>query len=319
MQLSEWVQTRTLRRPYSEPMRRPLAVAAVALSALLLVGCTSGGADSIAPAPGVGSTSGDAVAPEIARDEGGAQSVAGDSDVTTENRDVITNGSMSLTVTDPIATVQDVEAITDRAGGRIDSRSENPKTPNQPASANLSLRIPADALDEALADLRALGTVNFVTLEKSDVTQQTQDLDARITSLQTSVDRLLALMTQATTTADLIAIESALSSRQAELESLQTQRSYLADQIDYATISLELHPVGTVAPGTPETFWGAIVAGWNSLVAALGGVVVAIGFALPWLLALGVLALIVLLALRLARRRRHGTPAPTPPAATTTP
>jgi len=300
-------------------MRRPLAVAAVALSALLLVGCTSSGADSSAPAPNVGpNSSGGVTAPEIAGGED-ARSVAGDSDVTTENRDVITNGSVSLTVTDPIAAVEDVEAITERAGGRIDSRSENPKTPNQPASANLSLRIPADVLDETLADLRALGTVNFVTLEKSDVTQQTRDLDARITSLQTSVDRLLALMTQATTTADLIAIESALSSRQAELESLQSQRSYLSDQIDYATIQLELHPVGTVAPGTPETFWGAIVAGWNALVAALGGVVVAVGFGLPWLLALGVLALIVLLAFRLARRKRHETPTPTPPTATTTP
>lgn len=300
-------------------MRRTLAVAAVALSALLLVGCTanSSGSDAVAPAPGVVDSSGGVKAPEMITPEG--QAVSGYSQVIPGNRDVITTGSVSLTVADPIESAEDAVAITERVGGRIDSRSENPKTPNQPASASLSLRIPSDRLDEALADLRELGTVNFVTLNKSDVTQQTQDLDARITSLRTSVDRLLALMAQSTTTTDLIAIESALSSRQAELESLQSQRTYLADQVDYATISLELQPVGTVAPGTPDTFWGAIIAGWNALIAALGGLVVGIGFALPWLLALGVLAFLVLLALRLARRRRSSTDSPTGPSGPTAP
>lgn len=300
-------------------MRRTLAVAAVALSAFLLVGCTASGETS-GSLPGVGAdapTSRDGgVAPEIAG--GGAQGASEDSDVTTENRDVITTGSVSLSVTDPITAAEEAETITVRAGGRIDSRTENPKTPNQPAGADLTLRIPANALDEALDQLRELGTVNFVSLNASDVSQQTQDLDARITSLRTSVDRLLGLMTQATTTTDLIAIETALSTRQSELESLRSQRDYLSDQIDYATITLELHPVGTVAPGAPESFWPAIVAGWNALVTALGAVVVAIGFALPWVLALGIAALVVLLALRIARRKRRGTPTTPQPAAPTT-
>jgi hypothetical protein len=308
--------------PYSDAMKRTLAIVAVVASALLLGGCTAMGAqDGGTSSSSVPSRDGGAVAPEIAD---GGKGVAFDEAApgqVVENRAVITTGSVSLTVVDPLRSAEDAVRITEQAGGRIDSRSENPRTPNQPASANLSLRIPADKLDEALTQLKKLGTVNFVSLQASDVTQQTQDLDARIGSLRTSVDRLLALLSQATTTADLISIESALSSRQAELESLQSQREYLSDQIDYSTISLELNAVGTIAPGTPDSFWSAIVAGWNALITALGGFVVAVGFALPWVLALGVIAVLVLLVLRLTRRKgKAGMATPTPePAAPAAP
>lgn len=245
-------------------------------------------------------------APEV--DGGKAQGSSGE--VFAQNREVITTGSVSLTVGDPIRAAQDAATITEQAGGRIDSRSENPRTPNQPPTATLSLRIPAHELDNALSQLKRLGTVNFVSLKAADVTQQTRDLDARITSLGTSVDRLLGLMSQSANTADLISIESALSKRQEELESLQSQREYLSDQIDYSTITLELYGKGTVAPGAPGDFWTAIAAGWTALTTALGGAVVAFGYALPSLVALAVVALVAVLAIRLVRRTRRG---PVPP------
>ncbi|TFC26454.1 DUF4349 domain-containing protein [Cryobacterium sp. TMT2-18-3] len=301
-------------------MKRLPAIAAVLLSTLLLAGCS---------VPGVSTDSGgSATSPGLAEPgvvnpgtvtpgaEPGAPGESLDSrtfpdgstgEIASSQRDVITTGMVSITVKDPIASVQDAVTITEQAGGRIDSRTENPATGNQPASANLTLRIPSDELDRTLAELKQLGTVNFVSLNASDITQQTQDLDARITSLQTSVDRLLALMTSATNTTDLIAVENALAERQSELEGLQAQRDYLSDQVDFSTITLDLYSTGTVDPGTPDDFWDAIAAGWNALLTALGTAIVAIGFALPWLLALGLVAAIVYLVIRLARKRR--TPA----------
>ena len=293
-------------------MKRFPAIAAVFLGALLLAGCSAPGGS---PDSGSGSGSSDSVPglPEPGRAEPGAGDGSLDSpgfpggstgEITSTQRDVITTGMVSITVTDPIDSVQDAVTITEQAGGRIDSRTENPATDNQPASANLTLRIPSDELDRTLAELKKLGTLNFVSLNASDITQQTQDLDARITSLQTSVDRLLALMTEATSTADLIAVEGALSTRQSELEGLQAQRDYLSDQVDFSTITLDLYSTGTVEPGSPDGFWDAIAAGWNALVAAVGIAIVAVGFALPWLLALGLAAAIVYLVIWLSRRRR---------------
>lgn len=284
-------------------MKRTLAATAIVLAALLLAGCTSS-ADT--------RSSGDSGAPSA--DQSGSVAEPGtapDKDVTggviTKDREVITTGSVSITVKDPIRSAQDAVTITEQAGGRVDSRNETPATENQPARANLVLRIPADELDRALAELKKLGTVNYLSLNASDVTQQTRDIDARITSLQTSVDRLLALMAKASDTTDLIAIESALSARQSELESLQSQRDYLSDQIDYSTLSLDLYAEGTVAPADPDNFWEGIVAGWNTLIATLGGLLVGLGFILPWLAALGVVGAIVLLIVWLSTRKHKAT------------
>lgn len=281
-----------------------LSVVALAVAVLLLAGCSAQGASTSGSGTSSSDSSGGVVgAPQpVSPDSAAKGGTTGE--IKSSNRDVITTGSVSITVDDPIKSAQDAVMITEQAGGRIDSRTENPATPNQPASANLTLRVPSDELDRTLAELKKLGTVNFVSLNASDITQQTTDLDARITSLKTSVDRLLTLMQQATNTTDLIAIESALSARQSELEGLQSQRDYLSDQVDYSTITLDLYSTGTVAPGSPDSFWTGIVAGWNALVATLGSALIGIGFVLPWLLTLGAVAAIVLLIVWLSTRKR---------------
>lgn len=277
-----------------------ISLVAVAVAVLLLAGCSAQGASTSGSGSDLSSSdsSGGVVAPDSAVKSGTT------GEIMSSTRDVITTGSVSITVGDPIKAAQDAVLITEQANGRVDSRTENPATANQPASANLTLRIPADQLDHTLAELKKLGTVNYVSLNASDITQQTKDLDARIKSLTTSVDRLLALMQQATNTTDLIAIEGALSARQADLEGLQSQRNYLSDQVDYSTISLDLYSTGTVAPGSPDNFWTGIVAGWNALVGTLGSALIGIGFALPWIIALGAVAAIVFLIVWLSTRKR---------------
>lgn len=216
---------------------------------------------------------------------------------------VITTGSLTITDGDPVATSEDAARIVTEAGGRVDSRDETPGTPDQAAQANLTVRIPADDFDAVLTKLKALGTVNNVSISAVDVTAQAADLDARTTALQASVDRLLALMANATTTADLLAAETSLSERQAELDGLTAQRDALADQVDYSSVFVTVVAPGTVSPGVPTDFWGGIVTGWNALVAAAGGFIVLVGVLLPWLLPLAVIALILVLAVRSGRRR----------------
>ncbi|MFC5792014.1 DUF4349 domain-containing protein [Agromyces tardus] len=286
-------------------MRRRIAplVAVAALAAVLLAGCSLGAGDSSEPAPGTGTSNGAPV-------EGGApaddEAVTDQGVAAPQDRAVVTTGYMSITVDDPIAGASDAAALANGAGGRVDSRTETPGTDTQPASASLVLRIPADELDGVIDDLRKLGEVNSVSLNASDVTQQQQDLDARITALTASVNRLLALLDEADTTADLIAIESELSTRQAELDSLTQQRDWLADQVDYSTITVDLITEDVAPSAVPGDFWSGLVAGWNALLGFLSWIAVALGVLLPWIGALlvvaGIITAIVVLA---TRRNRH--------------
>jgi len=290
-------------------MRRRLvpAAAAAALLALLLAGCSMGAGQSDSPAmePGV-------AGPQAPVTEGeDATGGTADGDQAADDRSVITTGWVSITVDDPVDVAQQAVDLTEQRGGRVDSRSETPGTDTQPASASLTLRIPSDDLDPFLAELRELGTVNSVSLHASDVTQQRNDLDGRIAALTASVDRLQQLLAQATTIADLIAIESELTTRQAELDSLTQQRDALVDQVDYSTITVELVTEGVAPDPLPDDFWSGVMAGWSALLGFATWLGVAVGVLLPWVLAALVIGAIVLVIVVLATRGRRSKPTTT--------
>lgn len=265
-------------------------VAALVGSLFLVVGCGGSDGTSGAPAPEESfSQPGVALAPEsgtATRDQ-----APGSSD-SSERKEVVT-GQVYITAVDPIAAARDATSVVEEVGGRVDNRSENPATDNSTASSSITARIPADELTGTLDRIEGLGKVTSVSISRDDVTMQYQDLDARIGALQASVDRLKGLIAGATTTADLIEAESALSSRQGELDSLTSQKNYLADQVDLSTITIQFTTDdATPSPG-PDSFWDGLVAGWHSLLAAMADGVVALGRAIPWIGALAIAAGIV--------------------------
>lgn len=224
-----------------------------------------------------------------------------------ERKEVV-SGQIYITASDPIQAARDAADLVEETGGRIDNRTENPETDNSAASSSITARIPADKLTGTIDRIENLGKVTSISVTRDDVTMQYQDLDARIAALKASVDRLRGLIAGATNTADLIEAESALSSRQGELDSLTSQKSYLADQVDLSTITVQFSTDDvTPAPG-PDTFWGGLLAGWHSLVAAVSDGVVALGRAVPWLGALAIGAAIVYAMMRLVRLRSTRVP-----------
>jgi hypothetical protein len=223
------------------------------------------------------------------------------------DRSTIETAYLSVSVSTPQSTVTDAERIATEAGGFVQDSSWNPANEFGPESAYLTIRVPVDQLDTVLSSLESLGTVDSLSRSKSDVTLAVTDLNARIASLQQSLNDLRALQAQATNVGDLITVESAISSRQAELDSLLAQQTYLTDQVDMSTISLTLTGSTGTTP-TNDTFWDGLVAGWNSLAVAGSALIVAAGFALPWIALLVIVAGVVLaIVLTVVRRNRAGS------------
>lgn len=275
-------------------MRSLLGRAAAVAMVVLVVGCSGSSDGESSGADGGGG----AVA-----DEGGAAGDDGGAAVDAD-RQVVTTASTTLVLDDPADGAQRVSELVESAGGRVDERTEQTADGEEDgAYADLVVRVPSDALTGVLADLEELGEVASVSVTRSDVTGQAVDLDARISALQTSVIRLQALLDEAPTTEALLAAEGALSGRQEQLESLQSQRALLADQVELSTLRVHLQPDGVAPPGGPDGFVDALGAGWNALVSAAGAAVVVLGVLLPWLLVAGLVAAVVLVPLRRARRR----------------
>jgi hypothetical protein len=240
---------------------------------------------------------------------------------------VVTTATASVAVKDPARGAQRVSELEESAGGRVDERTENAASgPDQGATADLVVRVPSDALTGLLADLEKVGDVASVSVSHSDVTTTAVDLDARISALHSSVTRLQTLMDDAASTEALLAAEKALSERQEKLESLQSQRSLLADQVELSTLNLHLEPFGVAPVGGPHGFLDGLGTGWRALVSTLGAALVVLGVLLPWLVLGGLLTAGVLLAVRLWRRRAPvaapvpgGPPAPPLPPMTPAP
>ena len=295
--------------------RHPLrALPALALAALLLSGCAAMSSVESSYDMSSDSGGGEFGAPAVGADGEFSDDESRDLD---EGRSVITTGYLYLTVDAPLESANEAASITEAAGGRVDGRQEFAPQGNDAGGAQLVLRIPAERLAATLDRLKELGDVEELQLSASDVTREVQDIDARVTALRSSITRLLALQDAAATVEDLITLETAISDRQAELESLEAQQRYLADQVGLSTIELVLGS-RAVAPVTePDTFLSGLITGWEALVAFGSGLLVLLGVLIPWLVLLGLLGLIVLLIVRRARSRSTTVSVPAPSTNTT--
>lgn len=285
-------------------MRRLRAVALV-LVLLGLVGCSAGGADQSTVDSG------------SSADGGGAASEEGhqaDADASGP-REVITTGSLSLVVTDAAAAVDEIVTIIEGHGGRVDERSETTGPQSSDTRAWLTVRVPADQLTPSISLIEELGEATEVSLTSDDVTLRGRDLDARISALEASTERLTGLMAEADTSEALIAAEDALNERQAELESLRAERSYLSDQVAMSTLHVSVS-TERVAELEADGFVGGLKNGWNALVDFASGLLVALGTLLPWLVLVGAPVGVVV---RLLLRRRRRATVPSAPASASAP
>lgn len=214
-------------------------------------------------------------------------------------REIIRNADMALRVDDVQVAVDRIDSITAQSGGRI--ASEEVVSTGDSRYATITARIPAERLDSVITAVGDLGEVLSLNVVAEDVTAQGADLDARIEALEVSIARLRQLLATAETTKDLIDIESELTARQAELDSLVAQRAVLSDQVAQSTLIVSVSPSSEVPAWSPPGFVSGLESGWNALRTVTAALVTLAGFLLPFV---AVLALIAVPIILLVFRRR---------------
>ncbi|MER8185336.1 DUF4349 domain-containing protein [Kitasatospora sp. NPDC094015] len=300
-----------------------LGVAAV----LLLSGCGAGsggngaaGDRAAAPAVAEGgkpavADGGKAPADAKAGTGGAAQPAAQPSAPAADPRYIEYKAQLGLEVKEIGTAVTAATAAAQAAGGYVSAQNVSG------TDAQLTLKVPAGGHQQALDQLTALGSRTLrLTSQADDLTQQVVDVDSRVKSQQASVDRVRALMADAKTLAEVVSLESELSRREADLESLKSQQQALSGRTSFSTITLELHTerAAEPAPAKPhhDGLWAAVGhaagGGWHVLVAIVRGLLVALAAMAPFLLVAVPAGL--LLRWRLGRRRTaRPEPSPAPP------
>lgn len=250
-----------------------------------------------------------AEAPELASEmsmdavgvDGGTVSGAVSGTDSPANQQIIRTAYVSVDVDDVATGVSAIADLTADLEGQLQSQSV--QGTGEDSSANMTVRVPASNLDALLASIDTLGEVTSSSVDAQDVAVEVIDLEARITTLEESIDRLRDLQGQAASVADLVTVESELSARQAELESLTARRDYLMRQVELSTAYISLTTT-TTGPGVTPDFLGGLERGWNSLISLAAGLITLGGFLTPYLLIAGAITAIVLIIVALSRRDR---------------
>lgn len=303
------------------PPRRVLAAtAATLLIGLGAAACSSGGDESSGAGGDVAAgSSGGAVDSESAdlltapREQGGSsadKAVEADPALDLTTRALLKKGTVALRADDVALARFDVQKLVDRYDGEIAERTTEADEEGTEERARLVVRMPAEAYDDAMADLEDLGDgVELISSNGSveDVTTQVIDTDVRVRLQRRSIERISLLLDRASSIRDVVNIEQQLAQREADLGSLEQQQAFLSDQtaLSTITISLERTP-DNQEPAVEEKdetgFLAGLAGGWNALTAVTTGLLTAGGAVLPFAL----VALVLGLPWLVIRRGRPG-------------
>ena len=110
---------------------------------------------------------------------------------------------------------------------------------------NVSVRVPAQQLDEAIRRIRALaGRVEWESSTSQDVTDEYVDSTSRIRSLRATEEALLKLLNQANDVEDALNVQRELTHLQSNIESLEGRIKFLQQTAAFSLINVNL----TLAP-----------------------------------------------------------------------
>lgn len=182
--------------------------------------------------------------------------------------------------------------------------------------ADMTIRIPADRLDEFVDHINGETNVVYYNESADDITLRYVATQSRVTALETEQQRLLELLAKADDMSDLLLIEERLTNVRTELEEVTTQMRLYDNMVDYGTVELSITEVQVYTPVEDETVWQKIGSGlaenWQNLCDGAEAVFVFLVTSLPYLIPIGAAAAVTVVAVKLATRKTRKKEPPVP-------
>lgn len=249
------------------------------LCAVLLLGLTACGAGSVSHKNAMVTAPMAAAPKEEAAMEMTADSAAGLSNSSTgttslpEGRKWIITMDMEVETDDLDKLMADLDQKIDALGGYVEDQNIHNGSnyaSRRYRSANLTLRIPDEKVDQFTGDISDMANVVSQNLRREDITLKYVATASRVTALETEENRLLELLSQADNMTDLLEIEARLTDVRYELENYASQLRLYDNQVDYATIYLYISEVQEYTPVEEPTFFHRIKNTFSDSLEGLG-------------------------------------------------
>jgi len=241
------------------------------------------------------------MAPGMGVEEGGYKDYEYSNDTTSSGegasipveRIIVRNADISLVVRDVLETRDAIDALATSLGGWV--VNSNIYDNDTEISGWISIRIPSEQFDQALAQLRAMAVrVSSESTSSQDITEEYVDLQSRLNNAEATESQYLTLLNTATEVEDILRIYEALSQIRYEIEQIKGRLQYLEQIAAMSLISINLTPEISLGPAVPpgwsasETL-NAAIRGLSTFGQGLGSAFIWIGIFSPiWGTILGI-------------------------------
>lgn len=223
-----------------------------------------------------------------------------------DGRKLIRTVNMDIETLDFDTFVQTLKGKVTEVGGYFENSSIEDyaytRSGYQTRMGSFVIRVPEDKLDILLDNVGKAGNVTRSNESVEDVTLQYTDTQTRIDALRTQEKKLLELMSNAESVEDMITIESRLSDVSRELEYYQSLMNQYDNQIDYATLYIDLYEVeketDTSEPGIGERMKRGLSDTFENIGEGLQNFAVGFVSALPYIVILAIVVVVVVVICR---------------------
>lgn len=171
-----------------------------------------------------------------------------------KDRMVVQNSQISLLVKDVSASLRLIKNKTVELGGYMVESSLS--RPEEAASGQITLRVPAEKLDETLNFLRT-SSVKVVSenLLGEDVTDQYVDNDARLAILAANKERFEQIMKKATEVTEILQVQREIFNIQSQIDNIKGQQNFLTKTAQMAKLTAYLSTDELALPYAPSSPW----------------------------------------------------------------
>ncbi|MBR5453115.1 MAG: DUF4349 domain-containing protein [Clostridia bacterium] len=227
----------------------------------------------------------------------------------TGGRKVIFSSSFSINTKNFTESCAKLEALIAKFGGYVESSRiySGDEYKYRTRSANYTIRVPASSYFDMINETPTVGTVVDRSDNNRDITDEYFDIEARLSTLETKQDRLLALLAEAKYIDDIISLNNALEETMYQIENLTGTLKKYDSLISYSTVTVSITEVAEIVETPPvnatfgERISNALSTSWKAVVAFFENAVIVIVASLPMLLPLGAIALIVIIIVAIIR------------------
>ena len=208
------------------------------------------------------------------------------------------------------ALMADLDAQLATLGGYVQNKQvHGSASENSQRYASMTLRIPAEKLDQFVGHVAGATNVLSSGETTEDVTLKFIATESRIAALEAEEARVMELIAKAENISELLVLESKLSDIRQELEEVKSQLKLYENLVDYGTVYLNIteKQVYTVVDEPEQTVWERISTGFVSSLEGVGFILtelfVFFVVASPYLAILVAIGAIVWIGLHLSKKR----------------